>query len=62
MILVHEGHQEVTKSKHRLRAKGWWLGMDSQVERKGKECFECQLVSTPAGPEPTSSTKLTDHP
>jgi hypothetical protein len=60
--LAHEGHQGITKTKHRLRSKVWWPSMDKHAERVCRECFECQLVSAPAKPEPMSCTKMPDQP
>ena len=60
--LAHEGHQGIVKTKHLLRSKVWWPGMDSEVEKLCRGCFECQLVSSPSKPEPISSTRMPDGP
>ena len=31
VILAHEGHQGVVKTKYRLRSKVWWPGMDKDA-------------------------------
>ena len=36
--LAHEGHQEVVKTKERLRTKVWWPAVDRDAERKCAEC------------------------
>ncbi|KAF6024733.1 hypothetical protein EB796_016957 [Bugula neritina] len=60
--LAHEGHQGTSKTKQLSRTKLWWPGMDQDVERFCKGCYECQLVSALSRPPPMSSTKMPDKP
>ena len=60
--LAHEGHQGIEKTKHLLRSKLWWPGMDKEAEVKCRECHECQVVSAPSKPPPMVSTKMPDRP
>lgn len=32
MSLAHDTHQEIVRTKQRLREAYWWPGMDAQVE------------------------------
>ena len=58
ILAAHEGHQGIVKTKARLRSKLWWPEMDKMTEAVCKSCFECQLVSQPANPEPMIRTEL----
>ena len=42
---AHEGHQGIVKTKSLLRAKVWFLGMDSLVDRVVSSCSACATVS-----------------
>ena len=53
--LAHEGHQGMSKTKHLLRSKLWWPGMDGEVENFCRECYDCQLVGAPSRPPPMTS-------
>ena len=44
IVLAHEGHQDMVRTKARLREKVWWLGKDKQVEEVVRACHPCQLV------------------
>ena len=48
--------------KQRLRSKVWWPGIDREAEKFCKTCHGCQLVSSPANPEPIKSTPLPSGP
>ena len=37
--LAHEHHFGIVKTKSRLRASYWWLGMDNDVESSIRQCF-----------------------
>ena len=54
MKIAHEIHQEVVKTKNRLRSKVWWPNMDSDVEKLCKVCCGCQVVSGYGPPAPMS--------
>eukprot|EP00731_Ephydatia_muelleri_P005077 Em0002g1253a len=40
--LLHEGHPGISRMKALARGVVWWLGLDSQLESKVKECVACQ--------------------
>ena len=51
IVLAHEGHQGMVRTKARLREKVWWPGMNKQVEEavrlppvRGGACHPCQVV------------------
>ena len=48
--------------EQRLRSKVWWPGIDREAEKFCKTCHGCQLVSSPANPEPIKSTPLPSGP
>ena len=62
LILAHEGHQGVVRTKARLREKVWWARMDKDVEAFVRECYPCQLVGARPKPEPIRSTPLPQGP
>ncbi|XP_061190233.1 uncharacterized protein K02A2.6-like [Saccostrea echinata] len=62
LTAAHEGHQGITKTKQRLREKGWWPKIDSDAERVCKKCYACQVVGGPSSPEPLRRKVLPDYP
>ncbi len=62
VVLAHEGHQGIVRTKSRLREKVWWPGIDKQVEDYVRSCHPCQIVGSKAKPEPIRSTKLPESP
>ena len=60
--LAHEGHQEMVRTKSRLREKVWWPNLDNQVEKLITACYPCQLVGPRPKPEPIRSTPLPRGP
>lgn len=58
----HERHPGIVVMKRNLRSKVWWPGMDKDVEKECRTCYECQLVSIPAKPEPMHRTQLPSAP
>ena len=62
VMLAHEGHQGVVRTKARLREKVWWPGMDKQVEAFVRCCYPCQLVGPRGKPEPLRPTELPEGP
>lgn len=62
ILLAHDGHQGMARTKARLREKVWWPQMDKQVEQYIKTCYPCQLVGPRGKPEPIQSTKLPEGP
>ena len=62
LSLAHERHPGIVSMKQRLRSKVWWPGIDREAEKFCKTCHGCQLVSSPANPEPIKSTPLPSGP
>ncbi|KAG1699379.1 hypothetical protein GQR58_005524 [Nymphon striatum] len=61
VAIAHEGHQGVVKTKSLLRTKVWWPGMDKEVERFCRHCYECQILGRPEPPVPLVSTKIPEN-
>ena len=62
IMLTHEGHQGMVRTKARLREKVWWPQRDKQMEDVIRSCHPCQLVGPRAKPEPVRSSSLPDGP
>jgi len=62
IMLAHEGHQGIVKTKARLRTKVWFPSMDRMTEEFCRTCHECQLVSHLSKPEPMKRTELPQGP
>jgi len=62
LMLAHEGHQGIVKTKARLRTKVWFPLMDKMSEELCRACHECQLVSQSSKPEPMKRTELPEGP
>lgn len=60
--LAHEGHRGIVKMKERLRSKVWWPGVDSDAERKCRECYGCQLVTKQTITPPVKITRMPEMP
>lgn len=43
MQMLHEGHPGMTRMKEIAQGVVWWPGIDAEIERKIKECPECQM-------------------
>ena len=43
MEMLHEGHPGMIRMKAIARGVVWWPGIDAEIERKIKECPECQM-------------------
>ncbi|XP_057369629.1 uncharacterized protein K02A2.6-like [Daphnia carinata] len=39
--LLHEGHSGVCRMKSVARSTVWWPGLDSEIEKRAKECEKC---------------------
>ena len=62
LSLAHEGRPGIVSMKQRLRSKVWWPGIYREAEKFCKTCHGCQLVSSPANPEPIKSNPLPGGP
>ena len=60
--VAHEGHQEIIKTKQRLRSKVWWPNIDKETEKVCRTCHGCQVVQLPSRPEPMVRTRLPESP
>ena len=58
VILAHEDHAGITRTKQRLRSKLWWPKMDTAVEEYINKCHACQVTGGPSRPEPVKPTEL----
>ena len=43
MTMLHDGHPGITRMKAIARGVVWWPGIDAEIEKKVKECHECQV-------------------
>ena len=62
LMLAHEGHQGIVKTKQRLRTKVWWPGIDRQAEELVRSCHACQINSPTSQEVPTARTELPAKP
>ena len=60
--LGHEGHLGIVGTKKNLRAKVWWPGIDSDVEKFVKHCHGCQLTGACLPRDPVRVTELPNGP
>ena len=51
IMLAHEGHQEMVRTKARLREKVWWPKADKLVEQTIRAFHPCQLVGPRSKPD-----------
>uniref|UniRef100_A0A3P9MCB8 Gypsy retrotransposon integrase-like protein 1 n=1 Tax=Oryzias latipes TaxID=8090 RepID=A0A3P9MCB8_ORYLA len=62
LMLAHEGHQGIVKTKQRLRTKVWWPGIDREVEDLVRSCHACQINTSTSHDVPTVRTELPAKP
>ena len=62
LMLAHEGHQGIVKTKQRLRTKVWWPGIDREAEELVRSCHACQLNSFTSQDVPTTRSELPAKP
>ena len=43
MAALHDSHPDMTRMKAIAREIVWWPGIDAEIEKKVKECYECQV-------------------
>ena len=59
---AHEGHQGIVRTKHMVREKVWWPGIDKQIEEMIKTCIPCQSMAPKSPPEPLQPSTMPDMP
>lgn len=64
IMLAHEGHQGIVRTKQRLRDLYWWPKMDSQVQAAIASCVPCQSNDKTActRPAPLQPVPMPDGP
>ncbi len=62
LLLAHEGHQGIVKTKQRLRTKVWWPGIDKDSEQHVRSCAACQINWASPRPFPVTRTELPQKP
>ena len=58
IIIAHEGHLGMTKTKSLLRSKVWYPTMDRMVENIISACHECAINTSNTHPEPLQMSAL----
>ena len=58
LSLGYEGHLGIVGTKHNLRTRVWWPGMDANVERLVKQCHGCKVTGAPLQRDPVRVTEL----
>ena len=62
IILAHEGHQGLVKSKSFLRTVMWFPRMDSILEEVIRSCHACQIVTNHPQKEPLNMVPIPEEP
>ena len=62
IMIAHEGHLGMTKTKSLLRSKLWFPAMDSMTEKIIGACHECAISMSNSKPAPLSMSQLPDGP
>ena len=50
--ILHDGHPGVSRMKGIARSVVWWPGIDADIEKKVKNCIECQVNQKSPAPAP----------
>ena len=50
--VLHDGHPGVSRMKRIARSVVWWPGIDVDIEKKVKNCIECQVNQKSPAPAP----------
>ena len=58
---IHEGHQEIQRSRFRATSSVWWPGLSKEIVQTVQKCEICVRKNTPPK-EPLIPSKLPDHP
>ena len=61
MVLAHEGHQGIVKTKKLLREKVWFPGIEARVKQLIGNCIACQANGPENYPEPLQMLTLQRH-
>ena len=59
--LAHEGHQGIVKTKHLLRQKVWWPGIDTAIGQQIQTCITCQAQGPVSTPPPLEAATWQAH-
>ena len=62
IIVAHEGHSGMTKTKSLLRSKVWYPTMDRMIENIISACHECAINMSNTHPEPLQMSALPKGP
>ena len=62
VMLSHEGHQGILRTKQLLRSTMWFPGMDKLVEKETAQCMPCQVTVSTHQQEPLNPTQLPQEP
>ena len=62
MVLAHEGHQGIVKTKKLLREKVWFPGIEARVKQHIGNCNACQANGPKNHPEPLQMSTLPPQP
>ena len=62
LMLAHEGHRGIVKTKQNLRTQVWRPGIDREAEKLVRSCHACQLNSFTSQDVPTTRSELPAKP
>ena len=62
IVLTHEGHQGLTKTKQYLRSRVWFPSMDRKTTEYIETCRPCQAANSRCNPEPLKPSQMPDRP
>ena len=60
-MLAHAGHQGVTKTKALMRSKAYFVGMDTLIQERIKDCITCQSTTCIKSKEPLINSMTPPH-
>ena len=61
IMLAHNGHQGIVKTKQLLREKVWFPGIDEMTESIVRSCKNCQVTTTKNNTVPLTPNSLPPH-
>ena len=62
VLVAHDGHQGVSKTKDLLRSKVWFIGIDNLVEEVIRSCHACQMNTEKVNSEPVRMSSMPSGP